>query len=61
MKSHKGIKKRVKVTSNNKIMALGSGKERKLNKKSTARKNRLKTYREISEDKKKQLKRMLNI
>lgn len=61
MKTKKGLKKRVKVTGSGKILALGSGKERKLGKKSTARKNRLKSFREVSETKTMKIKRMLNI
>lgn len=60
-KTHKGLKKRVKVTGRNKLLTLGAGKERKLKKKSSARKNRLKTFSEVNVSKKNQLKSMLNI
>ena len=42
-------------------MALGSGKERKLGKKTTARKNRLKSFREVAKENSKRLRRMMNI
>lgn len=61
MKTNKGLKKRVKVTGTGKFMALGSGKERKLGKKRTARKNNLKSFREVSETKTKKLRRMMSI
>lgn len=58
-KTHKGTKKRVKVTGGNKFMALGSGKERKLGKKSAAQKRGLKTFTEVSETKTKKLRKLL--
>ena len=61
MKTNKGLKKRVKITGRGKILALGSGKERKLGKKTTARKNRLKSFREVAKEKSKRLRRMMNI
>lgn len=61
MKTNRALKKRLKVTGTGKLMALGSGKERKLGKKSTARKNNLKNFREVSDTKTKKLRRMLQI
>lgn len=61
MKTHKGLKKRVKVTGGGKLLSLGSGKERKLGKKSAPRKSRLKKFTEVSKTKTTKLKKMLSI
>lgn len=60
-KSHKGIKKRVKVTAKGKILALGAGRERKLEKKSSPRKNRIKNFTEVSKPNYVRLKKMLGV
>ena len=51
MKTHKGTKKRFKVTSTKKVLAQGSGTSHLLEKKSRPQKNRLKKFKIISHTK----------
>lgn len=59
-KTHSGTKKRFRVTRNGKVMARQKNRAHILEKKSSARKRRLKGETEISPDSAKRIKRLLN-
>lgn len=61
MKTHKGTKKRIKVTAKKRFLAQGGGKSHLLGKKSRARKNRLTKFREVTHTKTKRIARLLGI
>ncbi len=61
MKTHKGLKRRLKVTKNGKIMHRRAGKRHLLSCKTTKRKRQMRKWQELHPSERKKLKKQYNL